>query len=108
MEYTKISQFTKFSVPIKWSGEFDGQKIQEKITYKDGTELEMFLELGDKNQIQNNLERLYSEHIQIEDVSEYEEDDEDDDCYVMVEENNKSFLVHKDILDVYLELIEKE
>lgn len=104
MDYTKAAQFTKFSVPVKWSGEFDGTKMQEKITYRDGTELEINLCLSENSEVTNNLENIY-EQIQ---HHEYEDEEEIDECYVVVEENETSFLVHKDVLDVYMELMNKE
>jgi hypothetical protein len=109
MNNSKIFQFSKSVAPIKWTGEYDGVKIKEKIVYSDGSELEMLLTLSNndidsmENKL-NDLFHLYEEDY--EDIDKEDIDDENDSVYVIVEENGNSFPIHKDVLDIYMEMME--
>ena len=109
MNNSKIFQFSKSVAPIKWTGGYDGVKIKEKIVYSDGSELEMLLTLSNndidsmENKL-NDLFHLYEEDY--EDIDKEDIDDENDSVYVIVEENGNSFPIHKDVLDIYMEMME--
>jgi len=104
MDFSKISSIASNMQPAEWNGKFEENTITENITFKDGSKMSLVIELetvSDKmfGSAQNIINGF------IDDEEEYEEE-YDDDFYVMVEENGNSFAIHKDILDVYMEMIE--
>lgn len=106
MNNSKIFQVSKSSVPLQWSGKFDGIKLEEKITYDDGSELEMILTLNNESStIENKLNDVFHFVENNEDDFEDEEELEINDMYVMVEEDGNAFPIHKDILPDYMEMV---
>ena len=104
MDFSKISSIASNMQPAEWNGKFEENTITENITFKDGSKMSLVIELenvSDKmfGSAQNVLNGF------IDDEEEYEEE-YDDDFYVMVEEDGNSFPIHKDVLDVYMELME--
>jgi len=105
MNYSKISNIASDMMPSEWNGKFEENKITENITFTDGSKMSLVFEL------ESPLEKMFNKNVEIafieEDVDEYEdEEDDDEEIYVMVEENGKSFPIHKDVLDVYLQMME--
>lgn len=106
MQKTKIEAITEKFIPIEWTGNFDGKKIIEKVEYQDGTILEMELKLSKARQASPS--ETFSgtiPQVLIEIEDEYDDED-DDEIYVMVGDEENPELVHKDILDVYVECME--
>lgn len=104
MDFSKISSIASNMQPAEWNGKFEENKITENIIFKDGSKMSLVIELetvSDKmfGSAQNIINGF------IDDEEEYEEE-YDDEFYVMVEENGNSFPIHKDVLDVYIELME--
>jgi len=104
MDFSKISSIASNMQPAEWNGKFEENTITENITFKDGSKMSLVIELetvSDKmfGSAQNIINGF------IDDEEEYEEE-YDNEFYVMVEENGNSFAIHKDILDVYMEMIE--
>ena len=107
MQKTKIEAITEKFIPIEWTGNFDGKKIIEKVEYQDGTILEMELKLSKARQASPS--ETFSgtiPQVLIEIEDEYDEEEDDDEIYVMVGDEENPELVHKDILDVYVECME--
>jgi len=105
MNYSKISNIASDMMPSEWNGKFEENKITENITFTDGSKMSLVFEL------ESPLEKMFNKNVEIafieEDVDEYEDEEEDDEeIYVMVEENGKSFPIHKDVLDVYIQMME--
>lgn len=108
MQKTKIAEITEKFIPIEWNGNFDGKKIIEKVEYQDGTILEMELKLSKARQASPSETfsgTIPQVLIEIEDEYDDEEDDEDE-IYVMVGDEENPELVHKDIVDVYIECMD--
>ena len=108
MQKTKIEAITEKFIPIEWTGNFDGKKIIEKVEYQDGTILEMELKLSKARQASPSETfsgTIPQVLIEIEDEYDDEEDD-DDEIYVMVGDEENPELVHKDIVDVYIECMD--
>ena len=104
MNYSKISNIASDMMPSEWNGKFEENKITENITFTDGSKMSLVFEL------ESPLEKMFNKNVEIafieEDVDEYEDEENDEEIYVMVEENGKSFPIHKDVLDVYLQMME--
>ncbi len=110
MEKSKIAEMVKGYVPIEWNGRFDGKKVFEKVEYDDGTTLEIELSLSKKRQenpsetFAGTIPRVLID-IEIED--DYDEDEEEEeDLYVVCGDEKNPQLVHKDIMDLYLEVMD--
>ena len=107
MQKTKIEAITEKFIPIEWTGNFDGKKIIEKVEYQDGTILEMELKLSKARQASPS--ETFSgtiPQVLIEIEDEYDEEEDDDEIYVMVGDEENPELVHKDIVDVYIECMD--
>ncbi len=104
MNYSKISNIASDMMPSEWNGKFEENKITENITFTDGSKMSLVFEL------ESPLEKMFNKNVEIafieEDVDEYEDEEDDEEIYVMVEENGKSFPIHKDVLDVYIQMME--
>ena len=75
-------------VAIEWHGTNDGDVIEETVSFANGCELELRLEFPE---------------------SEEMEDDEEESDYVLVAGDEKNpVLVHKDVVDVYIECASEE
>lgn len=104
MNFSKISTLTSGMFPAEWNGKYEDNVITEQITYGDGSKMTLIFEIEDSIE---SIMAQSSEDYYHEDSIENDEDI-DDEVYVMVEENGKSFPIHKDVLDVYMELMEVE
>ena len=107
MQKTKIEAITEKFIPIEWTGNFDGKKIIEKVEYQDGTILEMELKLSKARQASPS--ETFSgtiPQVLIEIEDEYDEEDDEEEIYVMVGDEENPELVHKDIVDVYIECMD--
>ena len=85
-------------------------KVFEKVEYDDGTTLEIELNLSKKRQ-ENPSESFAGTIpqvlIDIEIEDDYDEDEEEDeDLYVVCGDEENPQLVHKDIMDLYLEAMD--
>lgn len=85
MNFTKISEIIQHRIPAEWYGTYEDGIVEETVTYEDGTTLEMRLEITD------------------EEDEETFEDEIDESLYVMVGSKESPQLIHRDLLDVYLE-----
>ena len=85
----RIEQMLREETAVEWNGFNDGEIVEETVHFADGSTLTMTLELGESE------------------GDEGDEDEEND--YVMVGGSNENpVLVHKDILDVYIECMSED
>ena len=84
----RIADILRNEVAIEWHGTNDGDVIEETVSFANGCELELRLEFPE---------------------SEEMEDDEEESDYVLVAGDEKNpVLVHKDVVDVYIECASEE
>ena len=84
----RIADMLRNEVAIEWHGTNDGDVIEETVSFANGCELELRLEFPE---------------------SEEMEDDEEESDYVLVAGDEKNpVLVHKDVVDVYIECASEE
>jgi hypothetical protein len=91
MDFTRISEIVHNQIPIEWHGTFEDGVIEETVYFENGATLSMRLEIDEKNEEHND-----------------EEEEIDDPLYVMVGTEEEPQLVHRDILDTYLEVMENK
>jgi len=91
MDFTRISEIVHNQIPIEWHGTFEDDVIEETVYFENGATLSMRLEIDEKNEEHND-----------------EEEEIDDPLYVMVGTEEEPQLVHRDILDTYLEVMENK
>lgn len=104
MDFSKISSIASNMQPAEWNGKFEENTITENITFKDGSKMSLVIELENvSDKMFGSAQNIINGFI--DDEEEYEEE-YDDEFYVMVEENGNSFPIHKDVLDVYMEMLE--
>lgn len=112
MEKSKIAEITEKFIPIEWNGNFDGKKVIEKVEYQDGTILEMELKLSKARQaspsetFSGTIPQVLID-VEIEDDYD-DEDDEDEELYVLCGDKENPQLVHKDVMDLYLEVMDDD
>ena len=84
----RIADILRNEVAIEWHGTNDGDVIEETVSFANGCELELRLEFPE---------------------SEEMEDDEEESDYVLVAGDERNpVLVHKDVVDVYIECASEE
>ena len=84
----RIADMLRNEVAIEWHGTNDGDVIEETVSFANGCELELRLEFPE---------------------SEEMEDDEEESDYVLVAGDEKNpVLVHKDVVDIYIECASEE
>ena len=84
----RIADMLRNEVAIEWHGTNDGDVIEETVSFANGCELELRLEFPE---------------------SEEMEDDEEESDYVLVAGDERNpVLVHKDVVDVYIECASEE
>ena len=91
MDFTRISEVVHNQTPVEWHGTFEDGVIEETIYFENGATLDMRLEIGDD-----------------EDLDEHEEEETDEPLYVVVGSEEHPQLVHRDVLDTYLEVMENQ
>ncbi len=104
MENSKVAAITNQLVPVKWAGDFDGKKLNEQVTYKDGTILNMEVILSEEPQ--QNLAEFFRPTLPAQLLVEIEEEEEEEenDLYVIVDgEDDCPIYCHRDVVDVYIE-----
>ena len=84
----RIADMLRNEVAIEWHGTNDGDSIEETVTFANGCELELRLEFPEPEEM---------------------EDEEEESDYVLVAGDEKNpVLVHKDVVDVYIECASEE
>jgi len=84
----RIADMLREEVAVEWHGTNDGEVIEETVSFANGCELELRLEMPEP---------------------EINEEFEEENDYVMVGGDEKNpVLVHKDIVDVYIECMSEE
>ena len=84
----RIADMLREEIAVEWHGTNDGDVIEETVSFANGCELELRLEMPEP---------------------EIDEEFEEENDYVMVGGDEKNpVLVHKDIVDVYIECMTEE
>ena len=84
----RIADMLRNEVAIEWHGTNDGDVIEETVSFANGCELELRLEFPEPEEM---------------------EDDEEESDYVLVAGDERNpVLVHKDVVDVYIECASEE
>ena len=83
----RIADMLREEVAIEWHGTNDGDAIEETVTFANGCELELRLEFPE---------------------SEEMEDEEESDYVLVAGDEKNPVLVHKDVVDVYIECASEE
>ena len=83
----RIADMLRNEVAIEWHGTNDGDVIEETVSFANGCELELRLEFPE---------------------SEEMEDEEESDYVLVAGDEKNPVLVHKDVVDVYIECASEE
>ena len=83
----RIADMLRNEVAIEWHGTNDGDVIEETVSFANGCELELRLEFPE---------------------SEEMEDEEESDYVLVAGDEKNPVLVHKDVVDIYIECASEE
>ena len=83
----RIADMLREEIAVEWHGTNDGDVIEETVSFANGCELELRLELPEPEEI---------------------EDDEESDYVLVAGDEKNPVLVHKDVVDVYIECSSEE
>ena len=83
----RIADMLRNEVAIEWHGTNDGDTIEETVSFANGCELELRLEFPEPEEI---------------------EDEEESDYVLVAGDEKNPVLVHKDVVDVYIECASEE
>lgn len=83
----RIADMLRNEVAIEWHGTNDGDTIEETVSFANGCELELRLEFPEPEEM---------------------EDEEESDYVLVAGDEKNPVLVHKDVVDVYIECASEE
>ena len=83
----RIADMLRNEVAIEWHGTNDGDVIEETVSFANGCELELRLEFPEPEEM---------------------EDEEESDYVLVAGDEKNPVLVHKDVVDVYIECASEE
>ena len=83
----RIADMLRNEVAIEWHGTNDGDTIEETVSFANGCELELRLEFPEPEEM---------------------EDDEESDYVLVAGDEKNPVLVHKDVVDIYIECASEE
>ena len=83
----RIADMLRNEVAIEWHGTNDGDVIEETVSFANGCELELRLEFPEPEEM---------------------EDEEESDYVLVAGDEKNPVLVHKDVVDIYLECMEEK
>ena len=83
----RIADMLRNEVAIEWHGTNDGDTIEETVSFANGCELELRLEFPEPEEM---------------------EDEEESDYVLVAGDEKNPVLVHKDVVDVYIECTSEE
>ena len=83
----RIADMLREEVAIEWHGTNDGDVIEETVSFANGCELELRLELPEPEEM---------------------DDDEESDYVLVAGDEKNPVLVHKDMVEVYIECMSEE
>ena len=83
----RIADMLRNEVAVEWHGTNDGDSIEETVSFANGCELELRLEFPEPEEM---------------------EDEEESDYVLVAGDEKNPVLVHKDVVDVYIECASEE
>ena len=83
----RIADMLREEIAVEWHGTNDGDVIEETVSFANGCELELRLELPEPEEM---------------------EDDEESDYDLVAGDDKNPVLVHKDMVEVYIECMSEE
>ena len=84
----RIADMLREEIAVEWHGTNDGDVIEETVSFANGCELELRLELPEPEEI--------------------EEENEESDYVLVAGDDKNPVLVHKDMVEVYIECMSEE
>ena len=106
MYSSKIAKITNELLPSSCEGKVDENKVVETINYADGSTLSLTFEM-EKSAAGEEQMHPFSLIHEVDVDDEYYDDEEEDDLYVMVGDEENGFLIHRDVVDVYIAMQEE-